>query len=673
MKKSEDCRNFVVAGHAGSGKTSLCDLMLYKAKAVDRLGSVPNKTSISDFTPEEQEREASLFASVMNCKWKDWHFFMSDAPGYGEFAGEMLSSMRAADSVLVVLDGVDGPQVGTARAWKFTRLRGVPRFALVNRLDRERADFDTVIEKMRKNHGKTVVLPLTYPVGKEGNFTRVVDVLHDTDIPAEIADKVAENKELLMDAIAETNESLMDRYLSGEPLDPKEVDEGLLAAVLSCRIIPVFAGSSAKDVGITELMDYIGRIFPKSLDKITAPLADGGKLPVKDDGPGVGLIFKAVDDPFSGHMAFLKVISGSFKADSEVINISNGTKERVGQLLLVNGKNTTPVAEACPGMMVAIAKLKNTHIGNTISTAADTPLIKGIDYPAPVMSYAITAAKAGDDDKLASSLHKIVECDPTLSCSRNTETQEMLLSGMGDQHLGIAIKRLKEAYKVEANTATPKIAYRETISGNGEAMYRHKKQTGGAGQFAEVHLRVAYQEGPFVFENAVVGGNIPKNFIPAVEKGVQEMLEKGPLVGCKVENVKVTVFDGKYHSVDSNEMAFKIASRMAFKEAVSKAHPIVLEPIMSVKIYIPNEYMGDISGDLNHKRGRIIGMESEEGVQLVIAEVPQAEMYKYATELRSMTQGRGSFQMELARYEPLPTNLANELIRQYAAENGDTE
>ena len=272
MKKSEDCRNFVVAGHAGSGKTSLCDLMLYKAKAVDRLGSVPNKTSISDFTPEEQEREASLFASVMNCKWKDWHFFMSDAPGYGEFAGEMLSSMRAADSVLVVLDGVDGPQVGTARAWKFTRLRGVPRFALVNRLDRERADFDVVIEKMRKNHGKTVVLPLTYPVGKEDNFTRVVDVLHDTDIPAEIADKVAENKELLMDAIAETNESLMVRYLNGEALDPKEVDEGLLAAVLSCRIIPVFAGSSAKDVGITELMDYIGRIFPKPLDKIAQSL-----------------------------------------------------------------------------------------------------------------------------------------------------------------------------------------------------------------------------------------------------------------------------------------------------------------------------------------------------------------------------------------------------------------
>ena len=673
MKKSEDCRNFVVAGHAGSGKTSLCDLMLYKARAVDRLGSVPNKTSISDFTPEEQEREASLFAAVMNCKWKDWHFFMSDAPGYGEFAGEMLSSMRAADSVLVVLDGVDGPQVGTARAWKFTRLRGVPRFALVNRLDRERADFDVVIEKMRKNHGKTVVLPLTYPLGKGAEFSRVVDVLHDTDIPAEIADKVAENKELLMDAIAETNESLMERYLNGEALDPKEVDEGLLAAVLSCRIIPVFAGSSAKDVGITELMDYIGRIFPKPLDKIAAPLADGGKLPVRDDGPGVGLVFKAVDDPFSGHMAFIKVISGSFKADSEVVNISTGAKERIGQLLLVNGKNTVPVAEACPGMMVAVAKFKNTHIGNTLSTAADTPLIKGIDYPAPVMSYAISAAKAGDDDKLASSLHKIVECDPTLECTRNTETQEMLLSGMGDQHLGIAIKRLKEAYKVDADTATPKIAYRETISGSGEAMYRHKKQTGGAGQFAEVHLRVAYQEGPFVFENAVVGGNIPKNFIPAVEKGVQEMLEKGPLVGCKVENVKVTVFDGKYHSVDSNEMAFKIASRMAFKEAVSKAHPIVLEPVMSVKIYIPNEYMGDISGDLNHKRGRIIGMESEEGVQLVIAEVPQAEMYKYATELRSMTQGRGSFQMELARYEPLPQNLAAELIKQYAAEDIDAE
>ena len=673
MSKSENCRNFVIAGHAGCGKTTLSDLMLFKAKAVDRMGSVNSKTSISDYTPEEQQREASLFASVMHCNWKNSRFFFIDTPGYGEFVGEMLSSMRAADSVLVMLDGTDGPQVGTARAWKFTKLRGVPRFAAINRLDKERANFDDVIEKMRKNHGKNVVLPLTYPVGNGDKFTRVIDVLHDTDIPADIADKVAENKEMLMDAIAETNDSLMERYLNGEEIDIKEFDKGLLDAVLSCRIIPVFAISCAKDVGVTELMDYIERIFPNPLDKKQAPLANGEFYKVHDDGDAVGLIFKAVDDPFSGHMAFMKVISGTFKSDSDVINISTNTKEHIGQILLVNGKNTTPISEAGPGTLCAIAKLKNTHIGNTLSSNANTPLIKGIDYNTPVMSYAIKATKSGDDDKLNNALHKIVECDPTLKLYRDEETHELLLSGMGDQHLNLAIKRIKELYKVDVETETPKIAYRETITGCGDAMYRHKKQTGGAGQFAEVHLRIASTQGGFEFVNEVVGGNIPKNFIPAVEKGVVEMLNNGPLVGCKVENVKVTVYDGKYHSVDSNEMAFKIASRMAFKEAMSKAHPIVLEPIMSVKIYIPAEYMGDISGDLNHKRGHIIGMDTEEGVQVINAEVPQAELSKYATELRSMTQGRGSFSVEFARYEPLPSNLAAELIKTYQSTVKDDE
>lgn len=665
MINSEDCRNFVIAGHAGCGKTTLCDLMLFKSKEVDRMGSISQKTSVSDFTPEEQQREASLFAAVMHCKWQQSRFFFIDTPGYGEFVGEMLSSMRAADSVLVMLDGTDGPQVGTARAWKFTKLRGVPRFAAINRLDRERADFDTVLAAMRENHGKNVVLPLTYPVGNGDKFTRVIDVLHDTDIPSDIAAQVAENKEMLMDAIAETNDSLMERYLNGDEIDMKEFDAGLLEAVLSCRIIPVFATSSTKDIGVTELMNYIERIFPKPLDKKQAPLANGEFIKVSDSGAGIGLIFKAVDDPYSGHMAFMKVISGSFKSDSDIFNVSTNTKERIGQLLLVNGKNTSPINEVGPGTLCAITKLKNTHIGNTISSSDSTPIIKGIDYNTPVMSYAIKATKSSDDDKLNNALHKIAECDPTIKVFRDDESHQLLISGMGDQHLNLAIKRIKELYKVDTEIETPKIAYRETITGKGDAMYRHKKQTGGAGQFAEVHLRIEFNPDGFEFCNAVVGGNIPKNFIPAVEKGVSEMLSKGPLVGCKVENVKVTVYDGKYHSVDSNEMAFKIASRMAFKDAMSKASPIILEPIMLVKIYIPSEYMGDITGDLNHKRGRILGMDVEEGMQVVNAEVPLAELGKYATELRSMTQGRGSFQIELARYEQLPTNLANELIKQH--------
>ena len=672
MSSSANIRNFVVAGHAGSGKTALCDLMLYKAGAVERLGSVDQKSSVSDYTAEEQERRASLFASVMNCSWKDHRLFFIDTPGYGEFVGEMLSSMRAADSVLVLLDGVDGPQVGTARAWKFTRLRGVPRFALINRLDRERADFRRVLEAMRRNHGKNVVLPLTWPVGSEAQFSRVIDVLHETDVPPEIAAEVAENREMLMDAIAETDETLMERYLEGETLKPEEVAAGLLAAVQSCRIIPVFAGSVAKDIGITEMMDYMTRIFPNPLDKKTAPLADGGRMPVADDGPGVALVFKAVSDPFAGHLAFLKVISGKFSADSEVFNLSRASRERIGQLLLVNGRSTMPIREALPGMLCAVAKLKDTHIGDTLSTAGDLPLIKGIDYPAPVMSYAIAAVKAGDDEKMSSGLLKIAECDPTLNFHRNDETGEQLLSGMGDQHLNIALKRLKEQYKVEVAATTPKIAYHETVTGSGEALYRHKKQTGGAGQFAEVQLRIAASPEGYEFSNDVVGGNIPKNFIPAVEKGVQEMMARGPLVGCPVENVRVSVFDGKYHPVDSNEMAFKIAGRMAFREAMQQAHPVLLEPVMAVQIHIPEEYMGDITGDLNHKRGRIMGMSAEDGVQVIQAEVPEAEMCRYATELRSITQGRGSFEMKLARYEPVPPPLAAEVIARYQAENTES-
>ncbi|MDD3153263.1 MAG: elongation factor G [Victivallaceae bacterium] len=665
MENVASCRNFVVAGHSGSGKTSLCDLLLYKSKAVDRLGSVDNRTSVSDYAPDEQEKHSSIYASCLNCRWNDHHFFFIDTPGYGEFVGEMLSSMRAADSVLVVLDGVEGPQVGTARAWKFTRLRGVPRFGLINRLDHERANFSFVLGKMRENHGKNVVLPLTYPDGNGDKFTRVYDVLTATDVPDSIAAEVAECKELLMDAIVETDETLMERYLEGEQLKPEELAQGLLNAVLSCKIIPVFAGSSTKDIGITELMDYIVRIFPNSLDKKFAPLSDGGKFPVAGDGTQVGLIFKAVNDPFIGHLAFMKVVSGVFRADTELFNVSRGCKEKIGQMFLVNGKTQTPVAEAVPGMLVTLPKLKDTHIGDTLSSAADTPTLKGIDYPVGVMRFAVTAVKSGDDDKIAAALAKFAECDPTIRLTRDEETKDFIISGMGEQHIAQVAKRLKEQYRTEINLNVPKIPYRETITAPGEGHYRHKKQSGGAGQFAEVYLRVAPIEVGFEFSNDVVGGSIPKNFIPAVEKGIHDMLVKGPLVGCTVERVKVSVYDGKYHPVDSNEMAFRIAGRMAFKDAMSKAKPVLLEPVMRVTITIPDSYMGDITGDLNHKRGRILGMGVEEGMQQVIAEVPLAEMGKYATELRSMTQGRGSFELEFARYEQIPANIAAIITAKY--------
>ena len=673
MKNSADLRNFVVAGHAGSGKTTLCDLMLFKAKAADRLPNVDGKSSISDYTTEEQQRGSSIYATIMNCQWQDKHFFFMDTPGYAEFVGETLSAMRAADSVLVVLDGVDGPQVGTARAWKFTRERGIPRFALINRLDRERADFKRVLEQMRKNHGRNVVLPLTYPVGSESEFTRVIDVLHCKDIPPEIADEVAENREMLMDAIAETNDTIMERYLNGETLDETEVAAGLMAAVLSTRIIPVFAGSAAKDIGISEFMDYVCRIFPNPLDKITAPMADGGKYPVKDDGDGVALIFKAVNDPFVGQLAFIKVISGQLKGDCELYNLNNNTKERISSFMLMNGKNSTPCSELGPGELAAVAKLKTSHIGDTLCTTENGPVIKGINFPEPVMSYAVTAKQPGEDEKITTALSRIADSDPTCALVRDPETHEFLLKGMGEQHIATVLKKLHDNYKLDINLTPPRIPYRETITAQGMGQYRHKKQTGGAGQFAEVQLRIEPSGGGFIFNNAVVGGNIPKNFIPAVEKGVSEMMSRGPLVGCPVENVKVEVFDGTYHPVDSNEMAFKIASRAAFKDAMQKAKPIVLEPIMRVKISIPDNYMGDVSGDLNHKRGHIMGVDNEEGMQVLSVEVPLAEMHKYATELRSITHGRGSFEMTFGHYEPVPTQLAANIIADYQARSRSEE
>lgn len=665
MSKTADCRNFVVAGHSGSGKTTLCELMLNKGGAIPRVGSVEAKNTVSDFMAEEQEKQSSIYASVMHCDWDGRTFFFVDTPGYGEFIGQYAAAVRAADAALVVIDAVDGPQIGTARAWKMAKNRKIPRYAFVNRMDRDRADFAKTLETMRNNHGKNVIIPLYWPVGAESGFSGVVNVLFDKDIPAEIADEVAECRGLWLDAIAETDEGLMERYLEGQELSDDEIRVGLRKSVLAGSTIPIFVGSAAKDIGVRELMDGINTIFPTPLEYV--PL-DGGPSSVSESGEPFGIVFRSVNDTFSGQLAFVRTVSGVFKADSDVFNVTKGGKERFGQLLLMNGKNQTQVTEAGPGTIFAVAKLKDTHVGDTLAGRADVKPLPGIDFPGAVMSYAVTAAKSGEDEKIAAGLHKIAECDPTVRLSRNDETHEFLLSGMGDQHLAIVTRRLKEQYKVEAVLATPKTPYRETITAPGEGHYRHKKQTGGAGQFAEVYLRVAPNEAGYEFANEVVGGTIPKNFIPAVEKGVVEVMGAGPLVGCVVERVRVAVYDGKYHPVDSNEMAFKIAGRMAFREAISKARPVLLEPIMKVTIHIPDAYMGDITGDLNHKRGRVLGMSVDEGMQVVMAEVPMAEMYKYATELRSMTQGRGQFEMEFVRYEQVPANVANEIIAKHQAE-----
>ncbi len=666
--KALDCRNFVIAGHAGCGKTTLAELMLKKGGILARTGNIESRNTVSDFMAEEQERQSSIYASALNCKWKDCNLFFIDTPGYGEFVGEFIGSIRQADAALVVLDAVDGPQVGTARAWRIARKRDIPRFGLINRLDRDRADFTATLEQMRKNHGRNVVIPLYWPVGKESGFTGVVNVLFDKDIPSEIAAQVAECRTLWLDAIAETDDTLMERYLNGEEMSEEEIRKGLIKTVHSCRTIPVFAASTTKDIGIKELMDAVVDLFPTPLEYVTV---DGAKRDISDSAPATGIVFKSLNDPFSGQLAFIRTVSGCFKSDTDYANVSRGHKEHFGNLIFMNGKNQVPVKEAGPGAIFAVAKLKDTHIGDTVSTDTMAVPLPPTEYPGAVMAYAVTAAKPGDDDKIAQSLNKISECDPTVRLEHNEETREFLLWGMGDQHLSIIAKRLKEQFKTEAVFTIPKVAYRETITATGEGHYRHKKQTGGAGQFAEVYLKIMPNESGFEFANDVVGGAIPKNFIPAVEKGISETMSCGPLAGCQVERIKISVYDGKYHPVDSNETAFKIAGRMAFKDAMGKAKPVLLEPIVRVDVTAPDSYTGDLTGDLNHKRGRILGMGMDEGLSVISAEVPMAEMRKYATELRSMTQGRGSFSIRFLRYEQVPPNVAEEIIAKHQAAEGN--
>lgn len=661
-------RNFVVAGHSGTGKTSLCDLMLYKAKAVERLGSVDTRTSVSDFTPDEQEKRSSIYAAYLNCPWKDKQFFFTDTPGYGEFVGEVISAFRASGSALILIDGVQGIEFGTTRSWKFATDFKIPRIFFINRLDREMADFFKVLEQLQETYGKTVCIPLTIPVGKESSLSGVINILTEQNPPAEYKEMVEKYRTQLMDTAVESDEKLMERYLEGEILSEEEISRGLHDAIRSGALVPVFAGSTAKDIGAEELMNGIANLCPNPLERIRKSV-DGTEVRPSETGDGAAFVFKSTTDPFIGQMAFFRVLTGSIKSNSDIINLNNDTKEHLGQLLLINGKTQTPVDEVVPGCICAVAKLKITKTGDTIATSANCKAMPPMDFPNAVMAYALSASKSGEEDKIMTGLHKLCENDPTLRVERDKETHQTLLKGMGDQHINNAVKRLKELTKVEVILSVPKIPYRETVTGHGEGHYRHKKQSGGHGQFAEVYLKVDPNAAGYEFVNAIVGGSIPRNFIPAVEKGVHEAMERGPLAGCVVEKMKVTVYDGKFHDVDSSEMAFKIASRMAFRDAMAKAKPVLMEPIITARIMVPDSFTGDISGCLNHKRGRILGMEMSEGLQVITAEVPHAEMLKFATELRSITQGRGSFEMEFARYEVVTPVVANEIIAKFQAQN----
>ncbi len=667
---AENIRNFALAGHSGSGKTAFTDLLLYKTGAVQRRGDVDQGNSASDYRPEEQERGGSIYTSLFNTQWQDKHLFFADTPGYGDFFGEAIAALQVCDATVIFVDVEDGINSGTLQSWRQAKDHGKPCVFFVNGLDRESADFETLLGSLQNTFGANVVAPFTLPLGQGTGFSGVARVLSSEADAGEMIGDAAAARESLMDTAAESDDQLMEQYLEGQQLSEDQISKGLQASVREGNVVPLFVGSVKQEQGIDELLNGLVNLLPDPLSAPAVPTAEGDAIERSAEGPAYLQVFKSVTDPYVGQLTYFRVFSGQLPANTDLTNVNRHIKERVASLFQINGHEQTETDQACAGQIVAAAKLKDTHLSDTLSTSADASELAGLQFPAPVMSYAVSPETKGEEEKVGSGLSRLAEEDPTLQMHFNQETRQTVLSGMGEQHLQNVLTRLEQTFKVKVQFDMPKVPYRETIKATAKAQYRHKKQSGGHGQFAEVHLRLEpLEDEQYEFANEVVGGNIPKNYIPAVEKGVQDAMTHGPLARCRVMNVRAVVYDGKYHPVDSSDLAFQIAGRNAFYDAMNKASPLLLEPIMRMRITFPEEYMGDVSGDLNSRRGRIMGMDREEGFQVVHAEAPMAETFKYATQLRSLTQGRGNFEMQFERYDIVPSHLTAQIQEEAARED----
>lgn len=659
-----DVRNFALLGHTGCGKTTLVDAILLKLGVTDRPGSTADGSSFADWTDEEKERNISVWAKPFDGVYtskagRKTELVMIDTPGYADFYGQVVAAAAVADSALIVVDASSGIQVGTNRAWRHCQAKGLPRAIVITGLDKENAKFKTTLDALQRVWGSRCV-PAVVPTADLNTF---VDVLGADHVPEELKEQVDALKLSLVEAAAETDDSLIEKYLEGEALSADEIAKGLHGAVANGTLIPVFAVATLSGKGLDELLDGFCRLFPSPIDR-DVKNAQGESIDVSASAPFSGLVWRSITDPYVGQLTFLRVFSGTLKGDSEVLNATTGEKERIAALYFVNGKSQEVAPEAEAGDIVAIAKLKHTTVNHSLCAIGQNIQFSPIEFPNPVASYSVTSKAQGDEDKLAVGLQKIAEEDPTLRLERNTETHEQIISGLGDIQLDIAVKRLKANNNVDVLLDTPKVAYKETVTATGEGHYKHKKQSGGRGQYGEVYLRVekkAPDEDDW-FVNKIVGGAIPSGFIPAVQKGLVDGMLAGAVAGYPVVEAKVTIYDGSYHDVDSSEIAFKIAGARAFREGMSKAKPVLLEPIMNVKVVVPEQFMGDVTGDLTHKRGRILGMDSEDGMQVMNAEVPRAELFKYSSELRSITGGQGSFDMEFSRYEVVPANIAQKVV-----------
>lgn len=656
-------RNVGIVGHGGVGKTMLIEHVLHAAGKTNRLGKIADGNTVGDYLEEETARHQTIQMKLMHVDWSGTRVHFVDHPGYADFIGEVASSSPLLDGLIVVIDGATGPQVGTDNALRYADEFNVPRAIFVNKLDRENLDWDEAVSKIRKHYGNSCV-PMIVPSGTGAALKTVTDMIASGDADAKVA---------ITDAVAESDDALMEKYLETGELSEDDFTHGLQAGIKSGRVVPIIGGSVEKEVGLKELMDFICHYFPTPLDrKIVGKNSKGEDVEFqpKADGPFLAQVFRSIVDPFVGHLSLFRVLSGTLKSDSEFYNVSTNSKERTGKLFFLCGKEQSQVPEVGPGDLAAMTKLKHTHFGDTIGAAGTDIQLQRIELPPSMVKLAIFAKSRNDEDKIGEALNRIAEEDPTFHHYRDAETNEHVIKGLGDLQLDILLGRMKRKFHVEAETHTPKVAFKETVKGKSDVQGKHKKQSGGHGQYGDVHLRISpnARGAGYEFIDSVVGGVVPRQYIPHIDKGCQDALHRGVIAGFQVVDVKVELHFGSYHDVDSSEMAFKIAASMAIQKGIKEAKPCILEPIMEIAVTVPDEYMGDINGDINSRRGRILGMESPgPGRQCIRASVPEAEILRYSTELRSISGGRGSYTVKFSHYDEVPGDVQQKLAQAYEA------
>ena len=684
---TDSIRNIAFIGHNGSGKTTLSEILLFTAHEINRIGNIAEGNTVSDYTTNEIEKQISISTSLLHLEWNNIKINILDTPGYSDFIGDVKSAMRVCDTAVMVLKSAEGIEVGSETTGEFINEYGLPSAVIINKIDNEHSKFEET-EKLAKERLSSGAVIVSFPASEGVNFDTVIDVLKmkaftygepgsrnvkESDIPDNLKSKAENYRTELIEKVAETTEELMNKYFEQGTLSYEDLAVGIKQAMLKRNLSPVFALSSSKGVGMNNFLDFVSNYFPSPADRggEEATLANSDKkILVKPDPTAepVIFIFKTISEQHVGEMSLYKVFSGSIKAGLDLLNETNNKTERLSQLSILNGHNRKEISQVIAGDMGAVVKLKDTHTNNTLASRNLSATMKPIEFPDSVIRGAIVPKAKGDEDKIASGLHTLHEEDPSFNVKFDPEISQTIISGQGELQLSLAIKRLKERYGVEVDLKEPKVPYRETIKGKVEdAEYKHKKQSGGRGQYGHVHFKMEpLQRGKgFEFVNAIVGGVVPGRFIPAVEKGIVEIMEKGVISGNKVVDVRVTLFDGTYHDVDSDEMSFKIAGSQCFRKGFNESKPCLLEPIYEIEVTVPEEYMGDVMGDISSRRGKILGMDSDGRFQKIKANVPLAQLYKYSSNLRSLTQGRGNHKRKFAYYEEVPKEVEQKIIDEY--------